>query len=114
MSYTPTTWTNGDTITAEKLNKMEQGIAGAGGIFIVNEVSGALDKTFNEIDAALAANCICIIPEVILDGSDVVVRSQVWIKGCGNDEGYYYINTSKRDDAYYTTSPTGYPQAGVA
>lgn len=30
MSYTPTTWTNGDTITAEKLNKMEQGIAGAG------------------------------------------------------------------------------------
>ena len=29
MSYTPTTWANGDTITAEKLNKMEQGIAGA-------------------------------------------------------------------------------------
>lgn len=27
MSYTPTTWVNGDTITAEKLNKMEQGIA---------------------------------------------------------------------------------------
>ena len=31
MSYTPTTWTNGDTITAAKLNKMEQGIADAGG-----------------------------------------------------------------------------------
>ena len=31
MSYTPTTWTTGDTITATKLNKMEQGIAGAGG-----------------------------------------------------------------------------------
>ena len=31
MSYTPTTWTTGDTITATKLNKMEQGIASAGG-----------------------------------------------------------------------------------
>ena len=26
MSYTPTTWKNNDVITAERLNKMEQGI----------------------------------------------------------------------------------------
>lgn len=30
MSYNPTEWTTGDVITAQKLNKMEQGIAGAG------------------------------------------------------------------------------------
>lgn len=30
MSYTPTNWTTGDTITATKLNKMEQGIADGG------------------------------------------------------------------------------------
>lgn len=29
MSYTPTEWQTGDTITAEKLNNMEQGIVGA-------------------------------------------------------------------------------------
>ena len=29
MSYTPTTWTTGDTVTATKLNKIEQGIAEA-------------------------------------------------------------------------------------
>jgi hypothetical protein len=29
MSYTPTTWQTGDTITAEKLNNMESGIAAA-------------------------------------------------------------------------------------
>lgn len=29
MSYTPTTWQTGDTITAEALNNMESGIAGA-------------------------------------------------------------------------------------
>ena len=27
MSYTPTTWQNGDVITAEKLNHMEDGVA---------------------------------------------------------------------------------------
>ena len=31
MSYTPTTWNTGDTITASALNKMEQGIADGGG-----------------------------------------------------------------------------------
>lgn len=32
MAYTPTVWATGDTITAEKLNKMENGIAGAGSL----------------------------------------------------------------------------------
>ena len=31
MSYTPTTWVTGDTVTPEKLNKIEQGIYDAGG-----------------------------------------------------------------------------------
>lgn len=31
MSYTPTTWTTGDTISASALNKIENGIADAGG-----------------------------------------------------------------------------------
>ncbi len=26
MSYEPTTWSNGDVITAEKMNKLEQGV----------------------------------------------------------------------------------------
>lgn len=31
MSYTPTNWVTGDTVTATKLNKIEQGIAEAAG-----------------------------------------------------------------------------------
>ena len=31
MAYTPTTWVTGDKVTATKLNKIEQGIANAGG-----------------------------------------------------------------------------------
>lgn len=69
MSYTPTTWATGDTITAVKLNKMEQGIADGGGGALIAEVSNAqafqyedglvygdtLDTTFGDIYDALSA-----------------------------------------------------------
>ena len=56
MSYSPTTWESGDTITSAKLNKIEQGIASAGGGaggLVVRFSNNALDKTWQEIhDAA--------------------------------------------------------------
>ena len=64
MSYTPTTWTTGDTITATKLNKMENGIASAGGggaSGLVTETNDELDKTWNEINAMVLAGTIPFI-----------------------------------------------------
>lgn len=57
MAYTKQTWTTGDTITASKLNHMEDGIAegGGGGALIVTEVDSTLDKTFAEIYNALSS-----------------------------------------------------------
>lgn len=61
MSYTPTEWQTGDTITAEKLNNMEQGIENSNSPFIVTltptaqDFSGVMDKTCGEIDAAYRA-----------------------------------------------------------
>ena len=61
MSYTPTNWQTGDTVTAERLNKMEQGIAAAADPFIVNltptaqDLSGTMDKTPAEIYEAFQA-----------------------------------------------------------
>lgn len=63
MSYEKQTWTTGDTITAEKLNHMEDGInasAGGGdGVLIVNSYYDPddpgvsyLNKTFGEIKQA--------------------------------------------------------------
>ena len=51
MSYTPTTWTTGDTVTASAMNKIENGIAGAGSALIVewSPADGVLDKTLGEI-----------------------------------------------------------------
>ena len=61
MSYTPTNWQTGDTITAEKLNNMEGGIENAINPFIVTltptaqDFSGTMDKTVAEINEAYTA-----------------------------------------------------------
>lgn len=57
MSYTPTTWANGDTIDATKLNKMEQGIAGATPMVVEcsSTTPYTLDHTYAEIFNALRA-----------------------------------------------------------
>lgn len=67
MSYTPTNWQTGDTVTAEKLNKLEQGVSDAGGGIVVasaevgeelfsidyeNPLSISLDKTYEELYSA--------------------------------------------------------------
>lgn len=43
MAYEPTNWKAGDTVTSAKLNKMEQGIASAGGANIL--VAHFIDST---------------------------------------------------------------------
>ena len=48
MSYTPTQWKAGDTVTSAKLNKMEQGIANVGGVNIL--VAHLINSTENEED----------------------------------------------------------------
>ena len=57
MAYTPTTWANGDTITAAKLNKLEQGVANSGSCLVVEltNSTGTADHTFAEIFEALRA-----------------------------------------------------------
>jgi len=67
MSYTEQTWANGDIITAEKLNHMEDGIAGAGGVFSVpttfdeQTATVTCTKTWKEIYDAMVSGKICIL-----------------------------------------------------
>jgi len=64
MSYTPTTWTTGDTISASALNKIENGIADAGsgsGATIIVDNGTALDKTFAEIYELIKDSVPCYI-----------------------------------------------------
>ena len=46
MSYTPTNWQTGDTITAEKLNNMESGIEASNGIIIPITVDTANERYY--------------------------------------------------------------------
>ena len=67
MSYEKTTWINGDIITADKMNNIENGIASAGKVMICNASFSSsaqnyvLDKTVQEIyDAMLAGTPVYI------------------------------------------------------
>lgn len=81
MSYTPTTWTTGDTITASALNKIENGIANAcgGTSGLVTDTSDELDKSYNDIIAIVTAGTL---PFMILNG-EVLYMSFI-----DNDETY--------------------------
>lgn len=51
MAYEPTQWRSGDTITSERLNKMEQGIAGSGsGEFYALHTTMTVTPAENEND----------------------------------------------------------------
>ena len=100
MAYTPNTWATGDTITAQKLNNMEQGIANAGGVLIVNVSNDTLDKTWQEIsDAGFS---------VLHDEYD----EQLLQIGCSEDEGNYLVSywTFGSDPILFIASSTSaYP-----
>ena len=59
MAYTPTEWETGDVITAEKLNKAEQGIAAASAFVCSIEFASAtaatIDQAYADIVAAIRA-----------------------------------------------------------
>jgi hypothetical protein len=73
MAYTPTEWTTGDTITATAMNKIEDGIASAGGydlVISINKrgnpetctiVSGNILDCEDKMDNGETVNAVCII-----------------------------------------------------
>ena len=68
MSYTPTNWQTGDTVTAEKLNKMETGIANASidGRLVTMEVNG---DTIVDVDATASE-----VRSEVLNGKNVIIK----------------------------------------
>lgn len=103
MSYSKTTWTDGDTITAQNLNKMENGISEAGPL-IIHDNDGTMDKTWQEIYDAFTAGRACYV-----DYNDSGVLSRFTV---------YYINEyglriswpqSTGYSPYTTSDANGYP-----
>ena len=98
MSYTPTNWQTGDTVTATKLNNMETGINNAANAFVVTltptdlDFSGTMDQTPAAITAAFerGARIIFDIPSM----NARVIPQQFQKAGpaiiCGGQIIYYY------------------------
>ena len=125
MSYTPNTWQTGDTVTAEKLNAMETGIANAANAFVVTltptalDYSGTIDKTWGEVDEAYKAgktiafkfyndqngSYLITTNVVAYSGSgtqSLWFSSDLLVDGVGFVEAYSAMNPSPDDNTYST------------
>lgn len=111
MSYTPTEWKTGDTITAEKLNNMEDGIVGSAKVLFVeaDDETGAYNKTWNEIKNALSDGVLCLVVYSDNYGSNIYVISAV----LPVEEQYgVWINFSQiatSEPVALAETPDGYP-----
>ena len=87
MSYTPTNWNTGDTITASALNKIENGIANAGGggydaeVHIYHDMYSAHDYECTIVSGSFAS-----LASLLADNIVPTVLFKVW-----NDLGGYRV-----------------------
>lgn len=122
MSYTPHTWQTGETVTAAKLNALEQGVAsGGGGNLVVtmtieyntpgqNSATFTLNATWQDISAAIAAGkYVCSVSS----GEQTVQTQIVSYSSYVEDETTTYVIGDFWDNYYTTNSQTGYPSRVV-
>lgn len=119
MSYTPHTWQAGETVTAEKLNVLEQGVAdaGGGGTLLVTVTEQAdtpssgyttvtMNKTWQELRDAIVSGvtpvfCAHYVDEYVEDWNLVVILDVFYVDGA--------YGTRAGDQDFATDSPNGYP-----
>jgi hypothetical protein len=113
MSYEPTNWKSGDVVTSAKLNKLEQGVAGVGGVLVVHgtidESTGtdfvSLGKTWAEINAA---DVVVVVGEVSLSAGGAFKKRTSEVTTTVYN-GQYVVDVG--NDTLFTDSPDGYPAA---
>lgn len=122
MAYEPKEWQCGDTITAEDLNRMEQGIAQGGGgsaplkVHVTDDGEGTLvlDKTWQEIYDAFPN----VLVEHSFESGDGMTVTRT--NAVSELEAYFVeeqpeasmYSLSVGSDPYDTTDPNGYPTNG--
>lgn len=116
MSYEPTNWKNGDLITAEKLNNIENGVKNISNIscaYIINPEDPStgdlmLTKTYNEIkNATLAGITIPIITDFNNDPGTYEFYNINRISE--SEEGYYVhvVSHGGGSTEFWSSDPDG-------
>ena len=117
MSYIPTNWKAGDTVTSAKLNKIEQGVASSGSVFMINlqeDGSGHLTSlvTYEDIEEA----CKDKMPIArIIDGPEEgyfgATYMQVMVVNAnpGTSEYGFTVSAPMGTIQFVTDDPSGYP-----
>lgn len=119
MAYTPTEWVTGDVITAEKLNKAEQGIAEASaliiqGVYDESTSTSTIQETFANIRNALKIKPVFV--SFIYDDGDSVHLYQVINAEPGSNNGPYLVSLQQVSSvgspttAYIANTPDAFPQ----
>jgi len=108
MAYTPTTWTTGDTITASAMNKIENGIAGAGGGGYDAEISiyHSADSSDN-YDISIVSGTYASLKEKLLNNEPPLIVAYIW------DEMTHYRGATTMTSIYGFPSQQ-YPTATFA
>jgi len=112
MSYTPTTWTTGDTITASAMNKIENGIANAGSMAMVivdfnnGGISGSVG-VYVGYAKYISAHSIYSIESPMLEYFSATPRGRMYIPVCipsteDDYKAYIFFNDFINDIAGYT------------
>lgn len=115
MAYTKNTWRTGDIVSSVKLNHMEDGVAAAYEVMVINDNNGTLDKTWQEIHDAMAAGTFCVVKKTAQEIGKDYVRNYPVVETVktGMASPYTYaVNTTFNNQEgveYTTTSETGYP-----
>lgn len=112
MAYEKQTWHNGDTITEQKLNHMEDGIANSS-VFTIIANMGSDSPTLNQkakdiYDAFVSGSCI--IKEIDEGEETIYPLSSVHTDGTHYAFGYYIsINDTIQETGFVAENPDDYP-----
>lgn len=106
MAYTKNTWETGDIVSSAKLNHMEDGIADAGGVMVINVTDNAFDKTWQEIHDAMDQGKMCVVRKDLGGGITHSIVDSVMELGEKHTVGV-------GENTYSVTSATGYPEFGI-
>ena len=129
MSYSPTTWETGDTVTPAKLNKIEQGISTAENysneIFVINctkvydqneaMYEYTMDQTGLAIINAMATGKIAVVFTRIEGNNGSWVLTEISIVKYAyrevNDETWYYYILCREngDEQMFSSENNSYP-----